>query len=341
MNTRFINGFVLLDVDAVALNNLGKDDTNTYDNATAVKKVVKNRKTYTYISGQAWRYWWRETLGLEYNWNLSPVKRDASIAFTEANPLKYEDDDIFGYMRAEKVNNKNVTLTRISPLKNSVLISVSPTNVVNEWSVMSRQQGDPVPYEKQVYSSVLKGMFSLDLDQAGTFSLQNRSGYHNLNPEIMKEAERYGCETVDDLIAKDEKGNFVKRLRLPKETRLKRVKDVIDALKVISGGAKRTTNFADVTPKFIVLCIQKGGNHPFSHIVYDDNNIPTISFEALDEIIKERKSQLLTKIYIGRQRGFMENIDAKLKSLPSDHFVVGGIGEIIDKFSENIEKYLP
>jgi len=337
MDTRFINGFVLLDIDAAALNNLGKDQTTTFDNATAVKKVVKNGKTYTYISGQAWRYWWRETLGLEFDWNLSPVKRDSNVAYTEANPIRYMDDDIFGYMRAEKSG----TLTRISPLKNSVLISVTPVIPTNEWSVMARHQGDPVPYEKQVYSSVMKGMFSLDLDQVGTFSLQNRTGYLNLSSSTQKEAEKAGCELVDDLIAKDEKGNYIKRLRLPKEERIKRVSDVISALKFISGGAKRTTNFADVTPKFIVLSIQKGGNHPFSHIAVDDSRVAKISFEALEEIVRDRKDQFLTKIYIGKQKGFMDDIEERLKGLPEEDFVVGSVAEIIDKFTEEIGKYIP
>lgn len=337
MDTRFINGFVLLDLDVAALNNLGKDPTNTFDNATAVKKVVKNGRTYTYISGQAWRYWWRETLGLEFDWELSPVKRDASIAFTQANPIKYKDDDVFGYMRAEKSG----TLTRVSPLKNSVLMSVTPVTPANEWSVMARQQGDPVPYEKQVYSSVMKGMFSLDLDQAGTFTLQNRSGYLNLSSSTKKEAEESGCELIDDLIAKDEKGNYVKRLRLPKKERTSRIADVVSALKIISGGAKRTTNYADVTPKFIVLCIQKGGNHPFSHIAVDDSRVARISFEALEEVIKDRRSQFLTPIFIGRQKGFMDEMDEKLKMLSGQDFVTGSVVEVIDRFVAEVERFIP
>ena len=34
---------------------------------------------------------------------------------------------------------------------------------------MARQEGDSVPYGKQEYSAVMKGMFSLDLNQVGTF----------------------------------------------------------------------------------------------------------------------------------------------------------------------------
>ena len=35
-------------------------------------------------------------------WDLSPITRDGKIAFTNADPLKFPDDDVFGYMRAAK-----------------------------------------------------------------------------------------------------------------------------------------------------------------------------------------------------------------------------------------------
>jgi len=141
----FVHGSILIDVDGASLNNWGSDATNTQgmDNTSAVKKVFKNGRMYAVVAGQAWRYWWRESLGLN-GWDLSPITRDKKVAFTEANPLEYADDDIFGYMRASKdeVKDKDgnivltggkgknkdkpkmvdVTVTRVSPLKNSILM---------------------------------------------------------------------------------------------------------------------------------------------------------------------------------------------------------------------------
>ena len=99
----FVHSSILVDVDGASLNNWGKDSTNSQgtDNATAVKKVYKNGRWYAIVAGQAWRYWWRESLGLN-GWSLSPITRDAKVAFTDANPLQYADDDIFGYMKASK-----------------------------------------------------------------------------------------------------------------------------------------------------------------------------------------------------------------------------------------------
>lgn len=95
-------GFVLIDVDVAALNNAGRSNTTALENGVATKKIRKNGRLYTYVSGQAWRYWWRNTLQQHFGWVLSPISREAKVAFTSANPLLYEDDDVFGYMRAAK-----------------------------------------------------------------------------------------------------------------------------------------------------------------------------------------------------------------------------------------------
>jgi len=95
-------GFVLLDVDVVALNNAGKSTTSNFDNAVATKTIFKNGKSYVYVSGQAWRYWWREALQKNLGWKLSPVIRDSKIAYTNANPIEFPDDDVFGYMHQRK-----------------------------------------------------------------------------------------------------------------------------------------------------------------------------------------------------------------------------------------------
>ena len=66
------------------------------------KKIRKNGKEYPYVSGQGWRYWWRDTLEKKFNWKMSPIIREKKIAYTEADPMIYPDDDMFGYMRAGK-----------------------------------------------------------------------------------------------------------------------------------------------------------------------------------------------------------------------------------------------
>ena len=264
------HGYVLIDVDVAALNNAGKSETTQADNGVATKKIRKNGRTYTYVSGQAWRSWWRNTLQKHFDWNLSPIVRAEKVAFTAANPIQYPDDDVFGYMKAAKevqldengqpVTDKkgkevkeDVTVTRISPLKNSAIISAVATKPAENFSVMARQDGDPVPYTKEEYSAIMKGMFSLDLEMIGTFATYNKTGYKNLSAIIREEALKKGSQEVADPHLIDTKGEPHKLIRMPKETRIKRASDTVQALKFISGGAMQTNNLADVTPKFIVL----------------------------------------------------------------------------------------
>lgn len=78
-----------------------------------------------------------------------------------------------------KKKKVNVTVTRVSPLKNSAIVSACAVRPVENWSSMARQEGDSVPYGKQEYSAIMKGMFSLDLNMVGTFSNYNKTGFQN------------------------------------------------------------------------------------------------------------------------------------------------------------------
>jgi CRISPR-associated protein Cst2 len=409
----FVQSAILIDVDGASLNNWGKDTSNSQgtDNATAVKKVFKNGRMYAVVAGQAWRYWWRESLGLN-GWSLSPITRDDKVAYTDVNPIEYADDDIFGYMRAlnenikdlveeiekelreqkkediekiKKENNKvkkeelnkelqksifetisnnthiveiakeknidleiisiiifknlpkkstksdykiDMSVTRVSPLKNSILTSVTPIKLINEFSTMARQDGDAVPYEKQSYSTVLKGMFSLDLDQVGTFTKVNRSGFKNVTDITYDKVLENGSEVID-LINPN-----IKRARLENKTRRDRAKDTLLALKTISGGAKRTTNYVSVKPDFIILAVLKGGNNIFDNIAVEENGRATLSIEALKEAIEDNTKYLRSDIYIGKMSGFMDDVSLNiLKSEITEVAIhTGTVNKMLDEF---------
>lgn len=357
-------GFVLIDVDVVALNNAGKNTQSNNDNAIATKSIRKNGRSYVYVSGQAWRYWWREALQKNAGWIMSPITREGKIAFTNADPFKYPDDDVFGYMRAAKdavldengepvkdargnIKMTNVTVTRVSPLKNSAIISAASVRPEENWSSMSRQEGDAVPYEKQEYCAVMKGMFSLDLSMVGTFSNYNRTGFKNLSIFLQEEAIKNGAEEIDDPYILDVNGKPKKMVRLEKEIREKRIFDAIQALKTISGGAMQTNNMGDVTPKFIILATTNTGNHPFSHIVgskgqRDDEVV--FNFEGLVEVLKDYKDTFDGSVFIGRRSGFMDDIANQLESLntmdgiPSVYIL--SVNEAIDKYCEQMKSQI-
>lgn len=342
-----IQGFILIDVDVAALNNAGSDNSIQIDNSIGTKKIRKQGREYPYVSGQAWRYWWREALLNNFNWEMSPVTREPKIAFTEAEPMQYPDDDIFGYMKAGKIeitdpktNKKkkvNATLTRTSPLKNSALIGVSYDRIVKNMATMTRQEGDAVPFAIDEYCAVMKGMFSIDLEMAGTFSSSNKTGFQNINEEMKKNYLEAGAKEIDDPVAVDKAGNPLKLVRLEKSERKKRVEDTISALKTLSGGAKQTTNMADVTPKLIILANWNCGNHPFSHLAKEEAGKAVFSIEALEEIIEDCKDQFEGKIYVGKRKGFMDELEPGLNKLKEEGKIeFGPVNSIIDSFVNNI-----
>lgn len=343
-------GFMLLDVDVVALNNSGKNTASNFDNAVATKTIYKNGKGYVYVSGQAWRYWWRDTLQKNMGWELSPVIRDNKIAYTNANPVKYADDDVFGYMRAateEVVDEKgkkksvNVTVTRVSPLKNSAIVSVASVKPVENWSSMARQEGDSVPYARQEYSAIMKGMFSLDIDMVGTFSDYNKTGFMNISGKLKKEALENGCVEINDNYSPDHK-----LVRMPDEIRRQRAVGTIKALKNISGGAMQTNNLGDVTPKFIVLATTNTGNHPFSHIAKsrgERDEAVVLNIDGLREVIEDYKDDFVGKIFIGKRSGFMDDETEILKKLAEEYkglVEFGTVNEMIDAYCRQLENQM-
>lgn len=348
-------GFIVLDVDVAALNNAGKNKSSQFDNAVATKKIRKGNDSYVYVSGQAWRYWWRNTLQKSFNWKLSPITRDKSIAFTAANPIQYPDDDVFGYMKAakEEVTNakgktkmENVTVTRVSPLKNSAIISVASTTVAANWSSMARQEGDAVPYTKDEYSAVMKGMFSLDLEQVGTFANYNKTGFKNLTDSLQKSALEEGASTIADPYVVDAAGKPQQLVRLATATRTKRITETLKALKIISGGAMQTNNLADVTPKFIVLSTMSSGNHPFSHVFTKSgayNQIPLFNLNGLKEVIEDYQEQLHGIIHIGVRSGFLEKEDYEALekyALETKNVQLSSVNKAIDDYCTAVEKLI-
>lgn len=338
--SKHLIGLILIDAPYSALNNAGTEASQATENIVTVKRLQKGRDTYPYVSGQAWRNWWRTTLEQEFDeWNSSPIEREKKIAFTAADPVTYDDDDVFGYMRAQsEMQGKkkvNITVTRLSPLKCSPLISIVPQIPTNDFGVMARHQGDPVPYEHQFYSCVLQGIFSLDLSAVGTFSDVNRTGYKNIASSYVETIKDAGGTQID----KDPV--WV----LPKETRLRRCQQTLEALPFLSGGAKLTSHLTDVTPKLIILSVLEGGNHPFMNLMVEEEGVGKLSITALQEVIEDYNDRFCDAIYIGRRSGFMDDLHDKLTGLASSNslqreIVYDSPNKVIAQLSQQLETYI-
>ncbi len=325
-----IQGLVLVDTWASALNNAGTDVSERTDNIVRTKVFWTNDGPRPYVSGQAWRYWWRDTLARRKGWELSPINREKKIAYTAADPIKYPDDDIFGYMRAPKKTGKTGSaLTRQSVLKTSVLVSVVPHRPTADFGTFSRLEGDPVPYEHEFYSTVLKGIFSIDLESAGVFKAVQTAGSQNL-PSDYEVPSEYA-----KVCTKRSDGYF----ELVKEIRVKRVRDVIEVLPFLEGGAMQARHLTRVAPSLVILGAFRTGSHLLSHAVTTRDGAPEINIASLRQVLQDYGDEVLSPLFIGREAGFLDSQAEPLEKLQAEFgekVVLGSVVSVVKALSERI-----
>jgi CRISPR-associated protein Cst2 len=317
-----LSGAFLIDCPASALNNFGSSfpmskEERRYDNWSTVKYIKTRAGLFPYVSAQAFRYWMRETLkGIE-GWTPAPIFREDKIAYTDANPIAYAEDDLFGYMRApgstkelekawadkgitaQSKDGKNfVTLTRVSPFKVSTLVSVAPLpELAFDFGTMSRGEGDPVPHVHEFYRTTLVGLFSIDLRMMGRFYHVDRTGFRHLDEVRKKLAEDQGLAPYDE----------GKAFELDSPTRTARLRQLLEGLSRITGGAKQALHYTDVAPKLLLLTVAKGGNHLFGTAIgHKPDGTPKINCDALSEVRRVFAGDLLSPVYAGLAKGYLD-----------------------------------
>lgn len=338
----FVTGLLLIDAPASALNNLGSIPGARTDNTVGVKVIRTKEGAYPYVSAQSFRYWVRTTLeNGNFDWQAAPIYREKKVAYTDANPIEWCDDDLFGYMRApsKKADAAEAraaaeeytdatpttdTVTRVSPLRVSTLVSIAPVTITEDFGTMSRHDGDPVPHEHQFYRTTLKGLFSLDLHASGTFSYRQKTGYRNLDDERIKRAKEQGLQELAE----------EKSYRLPTETRLQRITTLFEGFAQLEGGAKQTIHYTDVTPALTILTVTQGGNHIFGHVIgANGKGQPICKIEALEETLTVFAGEILSPIYVGWVKGYLDEERDKLEA-----FAATTTGQVI-KISHPREAY--
>ncbi len=324
-----LTGFLVVDAPASALNNAGADTEARTENAVAVKFIRTPDGRHPYVSAQAVRYWLRTQLTGEKEWTASPVFRETKVAYTDAEPTRYAEDDLFGYMRAaskstdEKKAAKRAEIaekstpidadvgevTRISPLRIGTLVSVTPARIVGDFGTMARAEGDPVPHEHQFYRAHLKAPLSIDLTCAGTFFASQRVGFKNLDKNRIESARNAGATevTVRGFTA----------WRLPLALRRQRVAQVVSALGRLEGGAKQTLHLTDTAPAVLALAVCKSGNQPLQRLFTADalGERTVLRPDVLAEVLRVFREDLESDIYVGWAKGFLDTERAKLEAL--------------------------
>lgn len=330
---------ILIEANGAALNNAGSDSgAGRLDNTVVVKQIKIGRHAYPYISGQAVRRWWRETLYADFGWAPSPVTREAKSAFTLGDPITYADDDVFGYMAAKKAPKKGRgkekekpasetvempldneptaknedeasggTQRRISPLKNSLLVSVLPNVITTDFGHFSRDlpvdNPNMVPFEHQHYSAIMQGVFTISLVDVGRFEC---------GPMRDIPMEVHSDKTIE--VQPTDKLSKPRILAMPVPIRRQRVADAIRALGRLRYGANLTRNLSDVAPVIILGGFLDGGNAPFQSLFtynnnYDNNGQTQLNIARLRSVIKDYKDRFLASqiLYFGYRPGILAN----------------------------------
>ncbi|MCB0126801.1 MAG: type I-B CRISPR-associated protein Cas7/Cst2/DevR, partial [Caldilineaceae bacterium] len=271
-----------------------------------------------------------------WGWQAAPIYREEKVAYTDANPIKWWDDDLFGYMRApskrtsaktqrdadeSRANETPTTdtVTRASPFRVSTLLSIAPANPIDDFGTMSRHEGNPVPHEHQFYHTTLKGLFSLDLAACGRFSYRQKTGFRHLDDVRTEEAKELGLTHLEE----------EKSYQLAESERLARITALFEGMAHLEGGAKQTLHYTDVSPAFVILAVTKGGNHIFGHVIgATAKGLPELKIDALHEVLTVFADDILSDVYIGWVRGYQDEDRRKLEAaLATD----GALAEFADR----------
>lgn len=352
-----ITGILVVDAPASALNNSGKDEEARTDNAVAVKFIRTPEGRFPYVSAQAVRYWLRTSLATTDGWTSSPVFRESKVAYTDAEPTKYAEDDLFGYMRAASKSKDEAKaakraeiaakstpvaedvgeVTRVSPLRMGTLVATAPIRITGDFGTMARAEGDPVPHEHQFYRGQLKAPLGIDLGAAGTFFDSKRVGYKNLDSHRIESAKSAGATEMAV--------RGFHAYRLPLATRRSRVAMLVRQIGRLEGGAKQTLHLTDTAPSSLVLAVLKHGNQPFLRLFGEGDNGQTVfRDDVLEEALRVFQGDLISDVYVGWAKGFLDGERRKLEALVSDSKRTSGrsvhIGhprEIAEAFAKALE----
>ena len=282
-----------------------------------------------YVSAQAWKRWLRETFK-EENPNephaelvqkMTSGKGSTSKIGTDMDPVKFPEDDIFGYMRAEKGQGRAVededdiagkedapekvgdktkgkekvaAVMRAAPFASSILTSVRKSG----WQGLDEgfvhlKEGTPLPYSTQFYNTQLQGVFGLNYSRLGEF--------RNEGDRI--ELDRILLSQYKSVLDKDEKRNIY---RMKNNPRKMRAAMILKSLAVMRGGAKQAAFATDVAPKFIILAGLSCGNLIFNDLFEDTKTGPTLKLDALKEVISDYAKRLVTPVFIGARTGYLQ-----------------------------------
>ncbi|TDC80515.1 type I-B CRISPR-associated protein Cas7/Cst2/DevR [Streptomyces hainanensis] len=303
----YLAGKMVLSVRAGAPNN-GKGEATT----ARVKRARVRGASYPYISAQAVRRWTRESM-VELGAVPSPVTRigksqnKAQKANTAADPVRYADDDLFGYMKAGSSKDNAATTLRDSPFMMGTLMAVEPAFPTEDYGVMARGVIEPVLHGHEFYTADLAAPFLLDLPHIGTFTLPDDAGVGR--PNYLTKEQALQVAEAAALGATTATFRDRPAVRLPIEERRKRAALLLEALAQLSGGAKQALHYGDRVPDLVILVPFKGGINPLAHCVDGE---PGVGLRVRGDVLRKEleawAGEWEAPVRIGWRPGFRDEV---------------------------------
>lgn len=310
----------------------------TEENVTVMKKIeTPSNLRHPYISGQALRRYLRDTLrelqkgpdGKD-RYELSPLQPPAQPRgpiLTEGRPDKYIDDDLFGFMGAVKGDTKR----RESPLRVSAAFGLFPytgdrdLGTRSSLEVTGKPEAGGAVFETEITNNIFRTTWMLELDRVGCW---------------------FGYETTDESQKDKEKKELEKKeLELPERTR--RVKYLLEAIKYISGGGRRTRLLMEFVPQFIIYARLTKKTPIFLNcleVVSRPEGDCRFVYEPLQEVISDYKKDI-QRLIVGVRQGFagidkqeLGNRLTQALGHENSVIVVHSVGEAIDNMIADIEQ---
>lgn len=302
----YLAGKIALAVSAGAPNNGRGENTTT----TLVKKARIRGQWYPYVSAQAFRRWLRDTMtGMGMvpspTERIGKAQKKAQKANTAADPIRYADDDLFGYMKAGAKSSDEATTLRDTPFMVGTFMSVEPARPTEDFGVMSRGIDEPVLHGHEFYTADLAAPFLLDLPRVGTFTLpasngSGRANYLSADAALnVARAVSMGAEAITF------RGQAA--VRLPLDVRRDRVALLLEALAELTGGAKKALHYGDRTPALVAALPMAGGVNPLTFAIdgTPDNGL-AVSGKVLRQELQAWHGEWEAPVRLGWRPGFQD-----------------------------------
>jgi CRISPR-associated protein Cst2 len=241
------------------------------ENLNVIKKIREGFLDFPYASSQAMKRALRDTLkGLGYS--VSPII-NSSPARTAGDPVKYIDDDLFGYMEAGSKKTGNSEVDKLNGIRKAV-ISMTPLLSLREFqdnidfgaNMMGLQTGsNPMPYETEVHRGWYRISLYIELDRIGTgegfiTEIKPVSDKKEKLDELLNSKEEY-----DFIQVNDSKYSLIKKVFSSRDETLayKRAKALLDAIRFLAPSGRSSNWLIDLTPKLMVAAYVKGARTPY------------------------------------------------------------------------------